>query len=240
MAVAFELKFIKKQKVAYKTYSFYFDRSNFQFDFNPGEYVRMTLEIDNPDNRGSSRYFTIASSPNNKKFLVITTKIIQSSFKKELFNLKEGKLVRFFGPLGNFIIDKKDTRPKIFLAGGIGITTFYSMVLYNFEMNLKNHIYLLASFSKPEDTIYANELLAISEKSPNISVSYTVSNADKKGWVGEIGRIDKVKIRNIISELNNPVFYVVGPTKMVDSITKNLKDMRVSSDRIMTEDFSGY
>src|SRR3989344_6068804 len=150
MATSFILKFIKKEKVAKNIYSFYFDKRDYKLDFLPGEYIRMTLGIPRPDSRGSSRYFTIASSPLNKKYLIVTTKIIRSTFKKRLLDLKTGELVKFFGPMGNFTLGKIDKRPKVFLSGGMGITTFYSMLLYYAQAKSSHDITLMALFSDTE------------------------------------------------------------------------------------------
>ncbi len=38
--------------------------------------------------------------------------------------------MQFFGPQGKFIITEEETDPLVFLAGGIGITPFLSMIPY--------------------------------------------------------------------------------------------------------------
>lgn len=121
----FYLHFIKKEKIAKDTYSFYWDSTNIDLNFLPGQYVRMTLDIKNPDNRGSSRSFTIASSPLEKQHIMITTKIIQSpapdgagqsSFKKRLMMLKPQELVKFFGSMGGFILNEEEKDQRAFFG----------------------------------------------------------------------------------------------------------------------------
>ena len=51
----FTAKLIKKSKVSRDAYSFYFERSP-AFQFLPGQYIKMTLNIENPDERGNSRF----------------------------------------------------------------------------------------------------------------------------------------------------------------------------------------
>src|SRR6478672_7512664 len=95
---SFVLSFIKKEKVAKDTYSFYFDRSQVAFDFLPGQYVRLTLPHA-ADEKGTSRYFTISSSPHEKDVLVLTVKIYESTFKRALYGLQPGHQGHFFGPM---------------------------------------------------------------------------------------------------------------------------------------------
>src|SRR5579859_490803 len=120
------VQFITKEQVAKDTYTFYFKRPE-AFDFFPGMYNRWTLPITATDGRGSSRFFTISSSPLENK-LTVTTKIIQSDFKKALLNLREGSEIKIFGPMGNFILDEANVKPRVLIAGGIGITPYHSML----------------------------------------------------------------------------------------------------------------
>lgn len=226
MSERFVLSFIKWEKVVGNIYSFYFDRKDYRFDFLPGEYIRMTLDIKRPDSRGSSRYFTVASSPLNKKYLIITTKVIRSTFKKRLLALKAGEKVKFFGPMGNFILNKKDKRPKVFLAGGMGITTFYSMLLYYAQTKSSQAFTLIASFTDTDSFIYEEELTKISKQNPNIRIIYLA------------GRISKDLISKYVDTLDGE-FYVVGPPAFVEATKEILLGLGIKED-INFEDFTGY
>src|ERR1700722_6626379 len=124
---SYTIRFIKKRKLTKDTYIFYFEKPK-SFDFIAGQYNRWTLPITATDGRGSSRFFTISSPPSEKDFLVITTRIIQSDFKKELLKLHENQEIKIFGPMGQFFIDETSEKEHVFLAGGIGITPFHSMI----------------------------------------------------------------------------------------------------------------
>src|SRR3989344_8974556 len=101
----FQLPFFKKEQVAKDTWEFYFDRTKIpDLEFLPGQHLRLTIDLKNPDGRGNSRSLSISSSPLNKKYLTITTKILQSAFKKELVNITPGTVVNFFGPIGRFVL----------------------------------------------------------------------------------------------------------------------------------------
>lgn len=225
---AFNPKLIKKEKISNDTHSFYFERPQ-NFDFEAGQYIKMTLDTLNPDARGTSRFFTIASSPTEKEHLLITTRIIQSSFKKTLYSFQVGKEVKMRGPHGTFVLNEKDTRGKVYLAGGIGITPARSMLVYMRDKNLNIPMTLIASFSERSELIFYDELNSLANKVRK--VVYIVTS--------EEGRIDEDKIRENVQELNS-LFYISGPAGFVEAMEKLVKSLGVSEENIKSEEFPGY
>lgn len=238
----FYLPLVKKTQLAKDTYSFYFGSANTDFNFLPGQYIRMTLAIKNPDNRGNSRPFTIASSPLEKNHIMITTKIIQSSFKKRLAKLAPGEKVKFFGPMGGFVFDDQKKDQRVLLAGGIGITPFHSMITYAFEKKFSIPINLFVSFSTVEEMIFYEELSTIANKNPHIKVVYTISRPElsKEKWIGETGRISEALIKKHLPDFTKPQYFIVGPPAMVAAIEKVVRGIGIASERIFIENFTGY
>ncbi|PIT88905.1 MAG: hypothetical protein COU27_03445 [Candidatus Levybacteria bacterium CG10_big_fil_rev_8_21_14_0_10_36_7] len=230
----FTSKFIKKEKKGKNTYSFHFKKPN-KFEFVAGQYLKMKLDINNSDSRGNSRYFTVSSSPTEKD-LVITTRIIKSSFKKKLMTLKTGDEAIISGPWGDIVFPKK-RRPIIFLTGGIGITPFRSLCIFARDKNLDFKITLLVSFSTAEDSIFDKEFKKI--ESDNFKYIKTITHPDKN-WKGEKGRIDAQKIRKYVKNVDKSIFYVTGPLGLVEGILKLLKDNGIKKGHIISEDFPGY
>ena len=76
--------FKRKEKVAKNTWAFYFEPMS-EFKFIPGQYLEWTLPHKNPDSRGTRRYFTVCSSPEEKE-IMFTIRIAEkgSSFKSSL------------------------------------------------------------------------------------------------------------------------------------------------------------
>jgi len=282
----FYLPFIKKEKVAKDTYSFYWDSANIDLNFLPGQYVRMTLNIKNRDNRGSSRFFTIASSPLEKEHIMITTKIVEnktlpfrhsgkpvsrrahpesptfrdagqdgyqtvtrqasmtafgicSSFKKKLLGLKMGDMVKFFGPMGGFILNEEEKNPRVFLAGGIGITPFHSMITYAYSKNLSIPITLIVSFSSVEDLAFHEELSNIAKENSYIKTIYTITHPNVQ-WKGETGRISEGLIKKYVQDIFKPQYFIVGPPAMVAAIEEVVRNMGAVNEKIFIENFTGY
>lgn len=238
----FTLPFVKREQVAKDTYAFFFDRTKETFDFYPGQYVRVIIPHPNADQRGTSRFFTIVSSPLEKAYLRIVTKVIQSSFKKSLYNMVPGTSVQFFGPTGTFYLHEEEVRPHILLAGGIGITPFISMLTYIDSRGLTIPVTLFVSFSTIDEIVYKKELEEIAKRNPKVKVVYTVTQPEQTliPWSGETGRISQELIRKYVDNVLNPVYFIVGPPKMVTAMTEIVTGMGVAEGNICKENFVGY
>ncbi len=110
--------------------TFYF-RPEKPAHYTAGQYTELALPHPHPDKRGGRRWFTLSSSP-TEDLLSITTKYAgdddTSSFKRTLFKLKPGSEVHMADPMGDFVLPKLIQTPLVFVAGGIGITPFHSML----------------------------------------------------------------------------------------------------------------
>lgn len=235
----FILPLVKKEKIAENTYSFYFDRAKQNLDFLPGQYIRMVLPLESPDDRGNSRFFTIASSPLEKDCIMITTKIIQSAFKKRLDKIRIGEGVQFFGPFGGFVLSEEDQKERVFLAGGIGITPYHSMIMFSSVKNLSIPITLFVSFSTFQEMFWYEKFSQIAKNNKNIKVIYTLTHSDNN-WSGEKGRITIDIIKKYVPDILEPSYYIAGPPAMVSAMEEIIESAGVASDKIFIENFLGY
>lgn len=232
---------MKKNKLTADTYSFYFERP-FEFDFNPGQYLKLILKIKNPDERGNFRYFTISSSPTEKDYLMITTRVLRSSFKKTLAALKEGSQVRIFAPLDGIDFDQKDKRQRVFLAGGIGITPSHSIIRYCADRKLKIPMALFSSFKTPDEHIFKKEFEETEKENGWFKYIPTVTQPGKssKPWNGLIGRIDAQLIKKSVKNLKSSLFCITGPEQMVIALSEIVESLGVKQKNIQKETFTGY
>lgn len=231
-----ELELVKKEKASKDAYSFYFNKP-LDFTFIPGQYIKLFLDIKNPDDRGSSRYFTISSSPTDE-YIAITTRIIQSSFKIQLNSLIPGQIVRAFGPIGYFDYDPKVNMQSIFIAGGIGVTPFHSLLRYLNTQKQDPKITLFNSFSFKEESVFFEEFRKLELNKSNLKIVYSLTKEDVVGF--EKGRIDSDMIKRHAPNYLDSDFFIVGPLAMVDSICELITKMGVRDEKIFKEDFTGY
>jgi ferredoxin-NADP reductase len=127
---------------------------------------------------------------------------------------------------GDFTLPKNLQNPLAFIAGGIGITPFRSMIKFLTDKNLQSDIVLLYLVKKREDLIFQDvfqEAKKIGLKVIPIIGSYHLTNAD---------------IQKNIPDAGKRVFYISGPQPMVQGLTSILKSLHVK--KIKTDFFPGY
>ncbi len=202
-------------------------------DYKPGQYMMMQFETGDGEN---TKPLSIASSP-TEKFLLFSTKISESSFKKKYNELKIGDKVKVKGPMGVFVLDEK-AKNLIFLGGGIGITPFRDMIKYATDKKLQIKLTLLYSNRIPAEICYKNEWDLWQKQNPNLKVVNTIT--DDLSWQGRKGRINEQMIKEFCSDLNNTLFYICGPPAMVEGLSQLLKTMNIPQQNIKVEKFAGY
>jgi ferredoxin-NADP reductase len=110
------------------------------FVFKSGQALSWTL-VDPPETgaKGNKRNFSIASDYCEAD-LMIATRMRDSAFKRVLKTAPLGAEVRIVGPFGSLTLHQNVTRPGVFLAGGIGVTPFRSMLRQAAEQKLPHHL----------------------------------------------------------------------------------------------------
>lgn len=206
-----------------------------KFDYKPGQYMIMELNVEDPEN-GNARPLSIASSP-TEDFLLFSTKISQTPFKQKYNSLKVGDKAKVKGPMGIFTL-KEDAKEVVLLGGGIGITPFRDMVKYATDEELPIKLTLLYSNKTSSDIVYKNEWGVFGKKNSNLKVIHTIT--DDAAWQGRKGRIDEAMISKFCNDITNALFYICGPPGMVEGLSNLLKTMNVPQQNIKIEKFAGY
>jgi ferredoxin-NADP reductase len=181
--------------------------------------------------------FTISSSPTERDFLELTKRLTGHPFSKALESLKIGDKVLVEAPFGEFTF--KGEYDKIaLLAGGIGITPLRCIIRYATDNQLKTNIILLYSSRFDDDIIFKNELEEMQRVNNNLKVVHTLTRPSEK-WKGLVGRVDKEMVQKIIPDYVDRVFYICGPSKMVEAMVEILKNLKIPEKQIKQEYFPG-
>jgi len=238
-----ELKLVDKRAEAEGTKSFFW-KTEREVDYLPGQFFYFTLpKLTHKDSRGSTRHFTLSSSPTEGMILRLTTRLRkESGFKKTLNTLKIGNIIEGEGPNGTFILDENEESPHVFLAGGIGVTPFRSIIKYHIDKNLKATMHLIYSNRTPELIAFRTELEGWAKKYKNIKVDMTISKPkeSKEPWSGLKGRIDEKLISQLTTHYQQPTYWITGPPGFVDAMENALGKLKITPDRIRSEKFTGY
>jgi len=130
----------------------------------------------------------------------------------------------------------------VFLAGGIGITPFLSIVRQAHHDRLPHKLYLFYSNRRPEDSPFLDTLQNLEKTNPDFRLFCTMTemSKSKEVWKGEVAVIDQDMLSRHLATLQGPIYYSAGPPVMVAGMRAMLVSAGVDEDDIRTEDFAGY
>lgn len=222
-------KITRLNKLADLTSAVWFEKPT-GFDFQPGQFINMKLKQDEIE---INHCMTIASAPHEPE-LMIAARLTGSNYKNIFEKLKPDDLINFSEPLGNFVL-AESTEPTVFIAGGIGVTPFRSM-LKNAELQESTRRFFLFYFNKRKSGVaFFNELNSLQLE----NYKFIPVMTEDLDWPGETGYLTETLLKKYL-DLEKAHYYVVGPPRMVNESVNLLKNLSVPSERIKSEEFTGY
>jgi ferredoxin-NADP reductase len=230
----------EKREVAKGTLMVVFDLLGREVDFRPGQYFWVTL-LDPPydDEKGPRRHISVVTSPTERGVLGLCTRMRDSAFKRSLAELPIGAEVDVEEPKGSFVLPEETDRPYVFIAGGIGITVFRSMLRYIADEGLPHNVTLVYSNRDRESAAFLDELKELERTHPNLRLVLTMT--DDPDWEGETRRIGADLLRDHLGEdLARYTYLVAGPPAMAEAMVELLKSVGVPDEQVRSDSFTGY
>ena len=204
--------------------------------YTAGQYTELTIPHLHPDRRGIKRWFTLSSSPTDE-LLSITTKFAAekgSSFKRALHKLQPGTELHMAMPMGDFVLPKLIQTPLVFVAGGIGITPFHSILGWLATTHEARPIKLLYGV-RTEDEIIFQDTFDKAGQHATIVVSQP-----EPAWGGERGHLSAELILGLEKPSDDTLVYVSGPEPMVQALARDLHKAGLAKNQIVSDEFPNY
>jgi ferredoxin-NADP reductase/Na+-transporting NADH:ubiquinone oxidoreductase subunit NqrB len=212
------------------------------FTHRLGQYMEWSLPLSKGDSRGNRRHFSIASSPTEPDIMIAARFYpVSSAYKRELQAMESGQPIVAGELGGDFVLPRDPTIPLAFVAGGIGITPFRSMIKYLTDRNEHRDIVLLYS-NYSENEIVFRDVFEEAKKLIGLKVVYTLTDASRirPDWCGARGFIGKEMITREVPDFASRSFYVSGSPGMVNTMKSTLRTMGVSRRNVHSDYFPGY
>jgi len=172
-----------------------------------------------------SHPFSISSSEKDNN-LKITVKSL-GDYTKSFKNLKLNDGVLIDGPYGHFSYKNILNKNQIWIAGGIGITPFYSMAS---NLDKDYNIDFYCSVKEESEAVYTKELQEISSINPNFK--YYLWDVKEKGY------INADLISSLSGGLDGKDILICGPLAFMDSLKNQFTSLEVDINKIHNENFS--
>ncbi len=220
------LRLKEKEHLIDNIWAFRFEPSE-PLVWTAGQFIRVKLPHDNPDAEGIKRWFTVSSAP-YEGIVQISTRVTNSTFKQALAAIPiGGELEMIEPPDGNFVWEESD-KPLVFVAGGIGITPFRS-ILKQRAHNAQPLNVSLVYGGRTEALPFRDELEAWIKLDSRLRVHYVIGES-----------LTPAKLIELLPGLKESLVYVSGPEPMVQSLTAELKTAGVLEEQLRRDEFPNY
>jgi ferredoxin-NADP reductase len=197
------------------------------FDWTAGQYVRVDLPHENPDTEGTKRWFTNSAAP-FEGIMQITTRVTETTFKQALSKLEPGDELQLIeDPEGDFVWQDSEL-PIVFVAGGIGITPFRSILKQRVHDGQPLDVTLVYG-SRTTDVPFKDELEQWQSANPGLHVHYIVG-----------APLTAEAIAEVVPDLNQSLVYVSGPEPMVQALSSDLAKHGLPAEQLETDEFPNY
>jgi ferredoxin-NADP reductase len=222
-----EVNLIGRDEVAFGTMAFRLSRPA-GFQFRAGQSVTVVLSEPPPAPNSAQRIFSLASAPFESELMVATRMRDASPFKQALKVLPIGTRLGLRGPRGAMTLHEDAARAAVFIAGGIGITPFLSMLRQVAREGVARPLLLLYSNRRPQDAAFLSELQAME----GLRLMARMTDAD--------GFVDAAAVKHFAADAPAPVYYLAGPPAMVNAMKAILRGAGVADGDVRSEQFYGY
>jgi ferredoxin-NADP reductase len=207
-------------------------------DYRPGHYFWVELpDRGHEDEKGLRRHISLVTSPTEHGVVGLATRLRDTAFKRTLAELELGDEVEVEEPKGSFLLPEDTSVDYVFVAGGIGITVFRSMLRFIADEGLPYRVTLVYSNRDRESAAFLEELDELERRIDGLRVILTMT--DEPGWEGETRHLDAAVLSELVGGLDG-TFLVAGPPAMAEAVAESLSAAGVGDERLLSDRFSGY
>jgi ferredoxin-NADP reductase len=207
--------------------------------YRPGHYFWVELpDRGYEDEKGLRRHISLVTSPTDVGVVGLATRLRDSAFKRTLAELELGDEVEVEEPKGSFLLPEDTTVDYVFVAGGIGITVFRSMLRYIADEELPYRVTLVYSNRDRESAPFLDELEELEQRIAGLRVVLTMTA--QEGWEGETRQLDAEVLRELLGGLDDKQFLVAGPPPMAKGVSESLLAAGLPEGSVLADAFSGY
>ena len=207
-------------------------------DYRPGSYFWVELpDRGDTDEKGLRRHISLVTSP-TEDVVGLATRLRDTAFKRTLSRLEVGDAVEVEEPKGSFLLPEETDAEYVFVAGGIGITVFRSMLRYIRDTGSGHRVTLVYSNRDRESAAFLDELTDLERELPGLKLVPTMT--EDESWSGETRRIDEAMLRDHLGDLGRYRYLVAGPPPMTTAVVDALHGAGVPESQVAADSFSGY
>lgn len=183
--------------------------------YEAGSFVQLTLDQVTPSEIWpDSRTFSIASY--NSEYITLIIQRVGVYTNRIFHELSEGSRCTLKYPFGELFAKSNIAEKNLFIAGGVGITPFFSLLDFFTHENMLDNLYLIYSVKHLNDVLHREKI----EKSLDDRVHYFVTRESDSCFTNR--RITVQDINEVCNMDNNCHIYICGSKNFNDYYFKEL------------------
>ena len=198
--------------------------------------IRLTAE----DGYQAQRSYSIAT-PEEDTRVTITVELVDDGEVSPFLvsELRLGDRLELRGPIGGYFVWEPARRgPLQLIGGGSGVVPLMAMVRARVAGESRADVAYLSSSRALDDILYREELGALADSDPSVTVVHTLTRSHPDGWAGPTRRVDRSMLEEVLGEpVADAWTFVCGPTGFVEAVATHLVDMGYEPARVRTERF---
>lgn len=203
----------------------YYFRPERPVDFVPGQYAGLTLPGVQADSRGSRRVFTLTSLPSDElASFVVKIPGLHTPYKEVLSNLEPQTECKLDDAMGDLILPKSPAQPLVYVAGGIGIASYVSMLKQLLASREERPIYLFYALRSRTEQIFRE-----------LTESYPLQ---LKQVILAPNRLSGQEIRDTTPP--DSFVYLSGSQRFVEGLRTDLEALGTPRSSIVFDYYDGY
>jgi predicted ferric reductase len=204
------------------------------FTFAPGQFSWLTLDVTPFSMR--EHPFSMSSSGERADRIEFGIKAV-GDFTSSIKDVKPGTKAYLDGPYGVFTSDRySDSAGFVLIAGGVGITPLYSILLTAIQRKDDRPFLLIYAVSSLEDITYKGKLEAFKENL-NLTIVYVLRKA-ADDWKSETGYVDRTLLAKYIPRRRGSRHYFVcAAPVMMAAVERALFELEVPVTNVHMEHF---
>lgn len=220
--------------------------------YEPGQHLGFQFRIPG-DTKPTIRNYSLSSAPGDANLYKITVKRVPpphdqpdappgqgSSYLHH--SIAVGDLLEVSSPTGRFILDRNDSRPAVFVAGGIGVTPLLSMLETICNEKIDRKCFFIHAVRTREEHPFRDHIQQLISERSNLDLHVFYSHQKKgEGRTSSNpeyheGFLDVERLAQITGG-GDLQYYICGPPPMMSAIVPALEKSGVPSDSILMEAF---
>lgn len=201
--------------------------------FLAGQYLDILLR------GGRRRSFSLANAPHDDERLELHVRhLAGGAFSGQVFgDMRDGALLRFEGPLGNFYLRDDSERPMIMVAGGTGFAPVKGIIEHALHIGVSRTIHLYRG-ARGRDDLYLDELPRNwAAEHGHIHYTPVLSEPDATdAWRGATGFVHEQVIADH-PDLSGFDVYMSGPPPMIEAAKRDFAAAGLDPSRLFYDSF---